>query len=220
MRYWAALVTVAYAAIVVLLLLPLAALLGGEDGSFPALILDSLEIFTDSDGWPLWIWIVALVGGEASLILLAVDSSRRRLRPRQRIAFSIVGVSLAIGVLTGAAIISVLAAIWGDESLEFWYIGLLPWVIWGGVFYLHRRNISAHLDRSLGWLAKGSVLELLIVVPCHVIVRQRDDCCAPAATGLAIAAGIAIMLMAFGPGIVLLYQKRLAEYGERRRPEG
>jgi hypothetical protein len=56
------------------------------------------------------------------------------------------------------------------------------------------------------WLLKGSVLELLIVVPCHVIVRRRHDCSAPIATGLAI------MLLSFGPSVLFLYKKRLDSY--------
>jgi hypothetical protein len=53
---------------------------------------------------------------------------------------------------------------------------------------------------------------LLIVVPCHVVVRHRDDCSAPALTGFGIATGLAVMLLTFGPGVVFLYRKRLRRY--------
>jgi hypothetical protein len=33
--------------------------------------------------------------------------------------------------------------------------------------------------RATRWLLRGSILELLVAVPSHVIVRRRDDCCAP-----------------------------------------
>ena len=56
---------------------------------------------------------------------------------------------------------------------------------------------------------------LLIVVPSHVIVRRRGDCCAPVVTSFGIVTGIAIMLLSFGPGILLLYKKRLDAYKAR-----
>ena len=126
---------------------------------------------------------------------------------------SVIAVALAVGLLSGALIGSLFAAVWGDDSLNYGVAaGVLSWGVWGLVFYLYRTRVSERLDRILAWLIKGSVLELLIVVPCHIIVRQREDCSAPGATGLGIATGIAVMLMAFGPGILLLYQKRLSEY--------
>jgi hypothetical protein len=91
------------------------------------------------------------------------------------------------------------------------------WLLWSVVFYLYRQQFSEKLDRVIGWLLNGSVLQLLIAIPCHLIVRHRNDCSAPAVTGFGIATGIALMLMAFGPSVVFLYQKRLGEYGRKSR---
>jgi len=53
-------------------------------------------------------------------------------------------------------------------------------------------------------------------VPAHVAARERDDCCAPMFSGFGIASGIALMLMAFGPSVLFLYQDRLGRQ-ERRQ---
>lgn len=89
------------------------------------------------------------------------------------------------------------------------YVGLF-WMAWGWVFYRYQRteDAQAWLRRSLQWLVRGSILELLIAVPCHVVVRQRGDCCAPAATFWGITLGLSVMLMAFGPGVFFLFLDR------------
>ena len=53
-------------------------------------------------------------------------------------------------------------------------------------------------------------------MPAHVIVRRRDECCAPAITGWGIATGIPVMLACFGPGVLLLYKNRIESYRKKR----
>ena len=64
------------------------------------------------------------------------------------------------------------------------------------------------VKRGTRWLLRGSILELLVAVPSHVIVRRRDDCCAPAGTFWGIATGISLMLLCFGPGVFFLFVER------------
>jgi hypothetical protein len=42
-------------------------------------------------------------------------------------------------------------------------------------------------------------------VPSHVIVRRRDDCCAPAGTFWEIAMGISMMLFCSASGVFFLF---------------
>ena len=84
------------------------------------------------------------------------------------------------------------------------------WVIWALIFQRFAKSDEpdALLKRVTRWLLRGSILELLIAVPSHVIVRRRDDCCAPAGTFWGIATGISVMLLCFGPGVFFLFVER------------
>ena len=47
-------------------------------------------------------------------------------------------------------------------------------------------------------------------VPSHIIARLRGDCCASISTSVGICIGLSIMILSFGPAILLLYKKRIA----------
>src|SRR5208282_2822413 len=87
---------------------------------------------------------------------------------------------------------------------------LVFWLIWSIIFRRATQSDEpdALLKRSTRWLLRGSILELLVAVPSHVIVRRRDDCCAPAGTFWGIATGISVMLLCFGPGVFFLFVER------------
>ncbi len=94
---------------------------------------------------------------------------------------------------------------------------LIFWLIWAVVFsrFAKSDDPDSLLKRLTRWLLRGSILELLVAVPSHVIVRRRDDCCAPAGTFWGIATGISVMLLCFGPGVFFLFVERF----ERLRPK-
>lgn len=58
---------------------------------------------------------------------------------------------------------------------------------------------------NLSALFRGSLLELLVAIPSHVIVSRRPGCFVGMFTGLGVSSGITVMLWAFGPGIILLF---------------
>jgi len=84
------------------------------------------------------------------------------------------------------------------------------WIIWAFIFSRCAKpdDEDSPVNRSTRWLLRGSILELLVAVPSHVIVRRRDDCCAPAGTFWGIATGISVMLLCFGPGVYFLFVER------------
>jgi len=84
------------------------------------------------------------------------------------------------------------------------------WFIWTVVFRSIAKGDDAEtlLKRVNRWLLRASILELLVAVPSHIIVRHRDDCCAPAGTFWGIATGISLTLLCFGPGVFFLFMER------------
>jgi predicted neutral ceramidase superfamily lipid hydrolase len=92
-------------------------------------------------------------------------------------------------------------------------IPIIVWVIWSIIFYRNYKtdNPSAFISNITSWLLRGSILELVVAVPSHIISRNREECCAPPLTLVGIITGIAIALMAFGPGLFFLYAKRIKD---------
>jgi hypothetical protein len=97
---------------------------------------------------------------------------------------------------------------------------LVCWFVWAVIFRRAARtdDPDALIKRLMRWLLRGSILELLVAVPSHVIVRRRDDCCAPAGTFWGIATGISVMLLCFGPGVYFLFVERFQRLKPRQTP--
>lgn len=222
MRKWGIVVSVFYAAVILLLLVPLAMVLAGDKNSLHQVFVN--DVWDVYGEWLSWVPIVAVLAGEAILLFLSVDTTQKRLKPQTHLAISVVVASMLFALLAFAVFSAIGAAIFSDKFIDnFWgtevqviaiWMGL--WVAWGIVFYLHFRKSAPDSSRIVSWLLKGSVLELLIAVPCHVWVRRREDCSAPVATSFGIVTGIAVMILSFGPSVLLLYKKRLDGYANTR----
>ena len=64
------------------------------------------------------------------------------------------------------------------------------------------------MTRLCRLLFKGSILELLIAVPTHIVARYRNYCCAGFMTFIGLAMGISVMLFAYGPAVFFLFAER------------
>ena len=95
----------------------------------------------------------------------------------------------------------------------FW----LFWLVWGLIFHHFAKSDEAEtlVQRTTRWLLRGSILELLVAVPSHIVTRQREDCCAPMLSFWGIVTGISVMLMSFGPGVLFLFARRM----RRKQPK-
>ncbi len=222
MRKWGIVISLVYAVIVLGLLVPAGMIFAGDKS--PLYLVFSRDLLGVYAEWLVWVPIAAVLAGQAILLFLSVDTSFRKLRPRAHIAVSCAVASLLFALLALLAFYCIGSAVSGDKfgdryldtGWEVFGLWGALWVLWGVVFYLYLRNSANATARAVSWLLKGSVLELLIAVPCHVIVRRRGDCSAPALTSFGIVTGIAVMLLSFGPSVLLLYKKRLDAYGARK----
>jgi len=214
MKRWGVVVTTFYLLVVLCLILPSIPWLA--DGSFR--IGSSAQLLRDP---MVAVYVVLLIASEAILVFLSVDTSARRPARRSHIAVTATAAAIACGLLLHAGIAAVDAAAYGDTPS--WLASVGPWIFlgvwafWGGMFYRYARRTSITIDRVVLWLLRGSVLELLVAIPCHMIARRRQDCCATVFTAYGIATGTAVMLMAFGPGVLFLYQRRLERLWRHKR---
>jgi hypothetical protein len=223
MRKWGIVITVFYFLILLLFLLPAWVLLAGANPT-PTLIGSSFYMLSR---WGTWIPIAILVAGQALLLFLSVDTSEKRLKPRTHIRVTITASAMLLALLSFAAIFSFTFGMWGDNFFDvldqsrLLRIAVLCawpflWLFWGIVFYLLYRNSGEFATRARSWLLRGSVLELIIAVISHVIVRRRNDCSAPGVTSFGIVTGIAIMLLSFGPSVLFLLKHRMDARAPRR----
>jgi hypothetical protein len=176
----------------------------------------SLNIF-NSDAWPLWIFCAILILSQMLLLIIPVKIMKQRPIPRRSFWFTAIAAGALFALITLGIVWSIAAAIFGDDSIEetFALLALIfllvNWISWSCIFRAFARNSNpdSYIRRLMKWLLRGTILELLVAVPSHIIVRHKDVCCADCVTATGIATGLAVMLISFGPGIYFLYAERI-----------
>jgi len=165
--------------------------------------------------------VAALILCGLALLWIPVRVARRRHMIRKSILVPICASGLLLGGLVvggGWALAELCAPITGDQGhvaadSTLWAIvaaAVAVWIAWFIIFAIVVRGrdstgLGMKLHRAL---IAGSVLELLVAVPSHIIVRQRNECCAGILTGTGICLGVAIAIISFGPAVFLLYHRR------------
>jgi len=169
---------------------------------------------------PVVVSIAVLMIGQTSLIFVPVRVASRRPLTRRSLWFPLLGSGLMAGILVFGGGIALWEWLKFESDLSGWIvvgIAALSWGLWSLVFWrmsasTDPASIASRLHR---YLLAGSVLELLVAVPTHIVVRRRTECCAGIATGIGICAGVAVMLLAFGPSIGFLYYRRWKQVARR-----
>ena len=167
--------------------------------------------------------VTVLVLCGASLIAVPVRAARRRPMNRRTLWVPVLASGLLAGGLALGAGLAIAEYARADSAWPTLLAAGGVWAGWAVVFGLLslRRGPQRVVNVLHRWLLSGSVLELLVAVPTHVVVRRRDECCAGIGTGLGICLGIAVMLAAFGPSVALLYYRRwkqIASPVDRKNP--
>ncbi|HLY60207.1 MAG TPA: hypothetical protein VKV95_05530 [Terriglobia bacterium] len=209
MKRWAVIVVILYLCALLALTMPLL-----FAAFYPSMSVANMAgIFL---AWPYWMAVAVMTFGQAVMLLVPVDTTFRRLNVQRSIIWPVLASGLMIGLLAGGAAVSILEFIYRDSAIDSGrlLIGLaivpVVWLAWTLIF--HRLNRDSQpmdvITRQCRILLKGSILELLVAVPTHVVARHRDYCCAGYLTFLGIAFGVATMIFSFGPGVFLLYVRR------------
>jgi hypothetical protein len=157
------------------------------------------------------------------LLIIPVKIVKQRPKPQRGLWITAIAAAALFAIVILGIVWSIVAAISGDYAIEDIVLLLasifllINWIIWSCIFRTFARNTDPHsyIRRLMKWLLRGTILELLIAVPSHVIVRHKDVCCAHGVTAAGIATGLAIMLISFGPGIYFLYAERI----ESKKPK-
>ena len=224
---WPFVTIVLYGVFFVLLLIPIVfavfVAFGRPDTSITDIGLDDvgefyvwLFSFSELGVFVAWAIILAILAAQACLLIVPVRIKHQRPKARRGIWFTAIIAALLYTGLLFAAAMSIMMAVYGDDISEpvFWVIvGILPlnWIGWSVAFCLFSRSMEpeSFIRRLMHWLIGGSILELLIAVPSHIIVRHRDVCCAHGLTAAGLTTGLAVIFFAFGPGLYFLYMDRI-----------
>lgn len=216
MKRWAAVVVALYGIILVIFTAPVL-LVSFWEPSKHASGLDIEAIRSVYLHWPYWVGVAVFLASQAALLVIPVRISLERPVSRRTVWLPVITSAFMMALLTGAFSMVVSEAVRGKPFVDenIWLILslavlLASWVAWGVVFWAwsRKRQPRGVLDGLCQWLFAGSILELLVAVPTHIVVRNRDYCCAGIGTFCGITAGLGIMLLSFGPGVFFLFVER------------
>ena len=145
------------------------------------------------------------------LIFVPVRMASRRPMSRRALWIPIAASGGLGAMLVGGALLAILEwQRWDNEANLVLLVVPAVWLLWCVIFGIisSRRLPEAVAAKLHRWVLAGSVLELLVAVPTHLVVRRREECCAGVLTGMGICIGVVVMLLAFGPSVGFLYYRR------------
>ncbi len=233
MKYWGILVLVLYLLLLIIVLVPLSVFIFKQPSSSSVLqnILDSMrELFPllkDSHSladYSVWIYLGVVFLAQAAFLSVPVLIVEKRPVTKRSIIPLVAATSLMLGLLVFGVALAISEVVRGEIGFSnrdlfiMLAVSFLMWGFWASVFYRWSKTMETRklVGRQCNYLFKGSILELLIAVPAHILVRQRTYCCAGMNTFLGIAFGVSVMLFCLGPGIFFLFVERLKHLHRKR----
>jgi hypothetical protein len=209
MKRWAWIVAALYCLILAVLTVP-AVLLAFVPN---ARLADGVKIYIC---WPYWLWLAVMFAGQFALLAVPVRVASLRPVTRGPIGRTVLAGGLMAGGLAAGACLSLYEFVFRDQGKGNWNswtaiaLGGLTWGIWAAVFSRMNRKAEPTdmVSRQCQLLLKGSILELLIAVPTHIVARYRGYCCAGFMTFIGLTMGVSVMLFSFGPAVFFLFVER------------
>lgn len=209
MKRWAWVVAVLYGTILAVLTAPVLML-----AFVPSVA--ATEVAKLFATWQYWLWLAVMLVSQVAFLAVPVHTASRRPVARRSLWSTVLAGGLMAGGLAMGAIFSTFEFLYANRPGGDWmaYLGLgmifVVWFIWATVFLRLSRRVSPEdvVSRQCRWLLKGSILELLIAVPTHIVARCRDYCCAGVMTFLGLTMGISVLLFSFGPAVLILFAAR------------
>ena len=212
MKRWAFLVAVLYILALIALTIPAIWLAFVPQSWLTADHISDVATFI-----PYWGWLGIMFICQLCLLIVPVKIAANRPVSRRTLLWPILTGGFLAGTLMLGAGYSVYEFIFkGQNPVIDWphwvpvIAGGFLWIVWSIVFYRQTRsqNADSVVRKQTRWLLRGSILELLIAVPTHIVARYRNYCCAGFMTFIGITFGIAIMLFAYGPAVFFLFVAR------------
>ena len=216
MKRWALVVVALYFLILVVLPVPLVLV-----AFVPQVSLKDTATGGVSWSWLVWPGVMALA--QAALLVVPVRVASRRPVARRSLLWPVLTAGLMMSGLAAGVLLCLFEFARQDRGAPEWFwraalaSAVVFWLVWAVVFYRSSRAAAPAdvVSRQCRLMFRGSILELLIAVPTHIVARNRDYCCAGFGTFVGLALGISVMLFSFRPAVFFLY----AERWRRLRPE-
>ena len=197
MKRWAVIVAILYTLMLAVLSLPVF-MIAFVSQEMPKL----KEIIEFYGAWQWWLWLGVMGLAQWAMLAVPVRVAGRRPVTRLPLALTILAGGLMMGGLVSGALFSLFEFAFAQQALEkpfgswsTWFaigLGVAEWCVWAMVFFRFSRTAEPEdlMSRQRTWLLKGSILELLIAVPTHIVARSRDYCCAGIMTFIGLTLGI------------------------------
>ena len=220
MKRWAWIVAALYSALLLVMTVP-AVLLAFVPEVKP------LEAARAFGFWPYWAWMAVMFASQLALLAVPVRVAGLRPVTRGPVWRTILAGGLMAGGLASGAFLSIYEFIVRDKGGN-WYgwavlaLAIGTWCVWALIFFRASRGAEPAdlVSRQCRWLFRGSVLELLIAVPTHVVARYRGYCCAGTMTFIGLTMGVSVMLFAYGPAVFFLFAERWKRLHPAAAPAG
>lgn len=189
------------------------------------LVLAGISVSSDPQG-TMWVLILAPVILFTQFLMVSATSKVNFCGAHAKNAIWIPAVigGLLFAILSFGFIIGLAEVLYLNSSqLTIILCLLIPisWIVWAIVFFLRYRgtNPDSATGKILRLVLAGSVLELIAMLPMHILASSRGGCFAGLFTALGLSVGVCVAFWAFGPGIILLFirhYKKQIEKGSMR----